>query len=100
MVKEISKFNLNVYGYQLEVNVPKEKEQLYLSAAEYANKKIESYMETYVGMPLPHRSVQEILLMAMLDIAVGSIECKQSNENCSFLEKMKCFLKSFASSRS
>ena len=31
--------------------------------------------------------------MAMLDITVGSIECKLNNENCSFLGKIKYILK-------
>ena len=81
------------YGYQLEVNVPKEKEQLYLSAAEFVNKKIDTYMDTYVRIPLPQKSTQEILLMAILDIAISSIERKQSNENRSFLGKIKDILK-------
>ena len=34
--------------------------------------------------------------MAMLDITVGSIECKLNNENCSFLGKIKYILKSVA----
>lgn len=93
MEKEMNKLSVNVYGLELEVHVPKEKEQLYLSAAEYANKKIDTYMDAYVRIPLPQKSTQEILLMAMLDIAVGSIECKQSNENCSFLGKIKDILK-------
>lgn len=93
MEKEMNKLSVNVYGLELEVHVPKEKEQLYLSAAEYANKKIDTYMDAYVRIPFPQKSTQEILLMAMLDIAVGSIECKQSNENCSFLGKIKDILK-------
>ncbi|MGM9777589.1 MAG: cell division protein ZapA [Prevotella sp.] len=96
MEKERNKMSVNVFGHVFEVHMPKEKEQLYLSAAEYANKKIDAYMDAYVGMPLPNRSTQEILLMAMLDIAVCSIECKQSNENCSFFGKIKYILKSFA----
>ena len=100
MEKERNIMSVNVYGHEFEVHVPKEKEQLYLSAAEYVNKRIDAYMNAFVRIPLPQKSTQEILLMAMLDIAVGSIECKQSNEYCSFLEKIKYFLKSFASSRS
>ena len=92
MEKERNKMSVNVYGHELEVHVPKEKEQLYMSAAEYVNKRIDAYMNAYAGIQLPHRSIQEILLMAMLDIAVGSIECKQRNENCSFLGKIKFIL--------
>ena len=90
MEKERDKMSVNVYGHEFEVHVPKEKEQLYLSAAKYANKKIDAYMNAFVRIP-------EILIMAMLDIAVCSIECKQSNENCSFFGKIKYILKSFAS---
>lgn len=92
MTKELNKLSVSVYGHEFEVHVPKEKEQLYLSAAEYVNKKIDTYMDAYVRIPLPQKSTQEILLMAMLDIAIGSIECKQSHENCSFLGKIKDIL--------
>ena len=93
MTKELNKLSVSVYGHEFEVHVPKEKEQLYLSAAEYVNKKIDTYMDAYVRIPLPQKSTQEILLMAMLDIAVSSIERKQSNENRSFLGKIKDILK-------
>ena len=97
MEKERDKMSVNVYGHEFEVHVPKEKEQLYLSAAKYANKKIDAYMNAFVRIPLLQKSTQEILIMAMLNIAVCSIECKQSNENCSFFGKIKYILKSFAS---
>ena len=83
---------VHVYGHEFEVDVPNEKEHLYLLAAEYVNKKIDAYMDAFVRIPLPQKSTQEILLMAMLDIAIGSIECKQSHENCSFLGKIKDIL--------
>ncbi|MGN1228184.1 MAG: cell division protein ZapA [Prevotella sp.] len=97
METEMNRMSVNVFGHEFEVHVPKEKEPLYLSAAEYANNKIDAYMDAFVRIPLPQKSTQEILLMAMLDIAVDSIECKQSNENCSFFGKIKYILKSFAS---
>ena len=84
---------VHVYGHEFEVHVPKEKEQFYLSAAEYVNKKIDAYMDAFVRIPLPEKSSEEIMLMAMLDIAVSSIECKQSNENRSFIGKVKDILK-------
>ena len=93
MTKELNKLSVSVYGHEFEVHVPKEKEQLYLSAAEYVNKKIDTYMDAYVRIPLPQKSTQEILLMAILDIAISSIERKQSNENSSFLGKIKDILK-------
>ena len=84
---------VHVYGHEFEVNMSKEKEQLYLLAAEYVNKKINAYMDAFVRIPLPEKSSEEIMLMAMLDIAVSSIECKQSNENRSFIGKVKDILK-------
>ena len=93
MTKELNKLSVSVYGHEFEVHVPKEKEQLYLSAAEYVNKKIDTYMDAYVRIQKQQKSTQEILLMAMWDIAVSSIECKQSNENRSFLGKIKDILK-------
>ena len=84
---------VHVYGHEFEVDVPNEKEHLYLLAAEYVNKKIDAYMDAFVRIPLPDKSSEEIMLMAMLDIAVSSIECKQSNENRSFLGKIKDILK-------
>ena len=84
---------VHVYGHEFEVDVPNEKEHLYLLAAEYVNKKIDAYMDAFVRIPLPEKSSEEIMLMAMLDIAVSSIECKQSNENRSFLGKIKDILK-------
>ena len=74
-------------------NLPKEKEQIYLSAAEYVNKKMDAYMDAFVRIPLPQKSTQEILFMAMLDIAVVSIEYKQSYERCSLLGRLKNILK-------
>ena len=97
MEKDMNKLSVSVYGHELEVHVPKEKERLYMSAAECVNKRIDAYMNAFVRIPLPQKSTQEILLMAMLDITVGSIECKLNNENCSFLGKIKYILKSFAS---
>lgn len=93
MEKEMKKLNVNVYGHELEVHVPKEKEQIYLSAAEYVNKKMDAYMDAFVRIPLPQKSTQEILFMAMLDIAVVSIEYKQSYESCSLLGRLKNILK-------
>ena len=80
---------VHVYGHEFEVDVPNEKEQLYLLAAEYVNKKIDAYMDAFVRKPLPQKSSEEIMLMAMLDIAVGAIECKQNSEHNSLLEKIK-----------
>ena len=89
MTKEMNKLSINVYGHELEVNVPKGKEQLYLLASEYVNKKIDAYMDAFVRIPLPEKSSEEIMLMAMLDIAVDAIECKQNSEHSSLLKKMK-----------
>ena len=69
---------VHVYGHEFEVDVPNEKEQLYLLAAEYVNKKIDAYMDAFVRVPFPQKNTQEMLLMAMLDIAVDAIECKQN----------------------
>ena len=89
MAKEMKRLIVHVYGHELEVDVPNEKEQLYLLAAEYVNKKINAYMDAFVRKPLPQKSSEEIMLMAMLDIAVGVIECKQNSEHNSLLEKIK-----------
>lgn len=80
---------VHVYGHEFEVNMSKEKEQLYLLAAEYVNKKINAYMDAFVRKPLPQKSSEEIMLMAMLDIAIGAIECKQNSVHSSLLEKIK-----------
>ena len=89
MAKEMNKLRFNVYGQELELLVPKGKEQLYLLAAEYVDKKIDAYMDAFVRKPLPQKSSEEIMLMAMLDIAVDAIECKQNSEHSSLLKKMK-----------
>ena len=78
MAKEMKRLIVHVYGHEFEVNMSKEKEQLYLLAAEYVNKKINAYMDAFVRKPLPQKSSEEIMLMAMLDIAVDAIECKQN----------------------
>ena len=93
MAIEMKRLIVHVYGHEFEVDVPNEKEHLYLLAAEYVNKKIDAYMDAFVRIPLPEKSSEEIMLMAMLDIAVSSIECKQSNENRSFIGKVKDILK-------
>ena len=89
MSKEKNNLNVNVFGHEFEVHVPKGKEQLHLLAAEYVNKKIDAYMDAFVRIPLPQKSMQEVLLMAMYDIALGSIETRQSLENNSILDKIK-----------
>ena len=89
MAKDMKRQIVHVYGHEFEVDVPDEKEQLYLLAAEYVNKKIDAYMDAFVRIPLPEKSSEEIMLMVMLDIAVGSIECKQRSEHRSLLEKIK-----------
>ena len=93
MAKETNRLNIHVYGHEFEVHAPKEKEQLYLSAAKYVDKKIDAYMDAFVRIPLPQKSTQEILLMVMLDIAVGSLEIRLSLENNSILDKIKNILK-------
>jgi len=93
MAKETNRLNIHVYGCEFEVHAPKEKEQIYLMAAEYVDKKIDAYMDAFVRIPLPQKSTQEILLMVMFDIAVGSIETRQSLENNSILDKIKNILK-------
>ena len=51
MAKEMKRLIVHVYGHEFEVDVPNEKEQLYLLAAEYVNKKINAYMDgAYVYM--------------------------------------------------
>ena len=94
MAKEMKRLIVHVYGHEFEVNMSKEKEQLYLLAAEDVNKKINAYMDAFVRKPLPQKSSEEIMLMAMLDIAVGVIECKQNSEHSSLLKKIKdkCYL--------
>ena len=77
MAKEMNKLSVHIYGHEFEVNVPKEKEQLYLLAAEYVDKKINTYMDALVRIPLPQKSTQEMLLMAMLDIAVDAARLDQ-----------------------
>ena len=85
----MKRLTVHVYGHEFEVNMSKEKEHLYLLAAEYVNKKIDAYMDAFVRIPLPQKSMQEVLLMAMYDIALGSIETRQSLENNSILDKIK-----------
>lgn len=53
MAKEMKRLIVHVYGHEFEVNMSKEKEQLYLLAAEYVNKKINAYMDAFVRKPLP-----------------------------------------------
>ena len=89
MAKDMKRLIVHVYGHEFEVDVPNEKEQLYLLAAEYVNKKINAYMDAFVRKPLPQKSSEEIMLMAMLDIAIYAIECKQNSEHSSLLEKIK-----------
>ena len=89
MAKETNRLNIHVSGCEFEVHVPKEKEQIYLMVVEYVDKKIDAYMDAFVRIPLPQKSMQEVLLMAMYDIAVGSIETRQSLENNSILDKIK-----------
>ena len=95
MANEMNKLSVHVYGHEFEVHVPKEKEQLYLLAAEYVDKKIDTYMDAFVRIPLLQKSTQEILLMAMLDVAVGSSEYKQSSENSSLFGKIKNIIYSY-----
>ena len=94
MAKEMKRLIVHVYGHEFEVDVPNEKEQLYLLAAEYVNKKINAYMDAFVRKPLPQKSSEEIMLMAMLDIAVGVIEFKHNFVYSSLLKKIKdkCYL--------
>ena len=68
----------HVYGHESEVNMSQEKAQLYSFAAAHVNTKINAYMDAFVRKPLPQKSSEEIMLMAMLDIAVDAIECKQN----------------------
>ena len=73
----MNKLSVHIYGHEFEVNVPKEKEQIYLLVAEYVDKKIDTYMDAFVRIPLPQKSTQEMLLMAMLDIALDAARLDQ-----------------------
>jgi len=75
---EKKKLTLHIYDRDMEVNVPKGEEQLYVDAAKKVCEKIEAYTEIYVRQQyVPQKGYIEILLMTLLDFAVMSTEGNQ-----------------------
>ena len=70
---EKKKMTLRIYDWDMDVNVPKGEEQMYVDAARIVSEKIEAYVEIYVRQQyVPLKSYMEILLMTLLDFAITS----------------------------
>ena len=61
--------NLHIYDTDINVTVPREKEEQWRKAAQLINEKLNAYFGAYKDQ----KSVKEILYYAMIDIALNYI---------------------------
>lgn len=71
---------LNVYGTVLPVNISREDEQYYRDAAKLVTNRMNSYASRYKG----RKSDQEIMYMAMIDIALRYEKHRATNDTSAY----------------
>lgn len=74
--KEKLHIRLHVYDTDMTVNIPREDEELYRSAAKLISETINRYASYYDG----RKSEKEILYMALIDIALQLVREQKNND--------------------
>lgn len=77
MSEEKQNINLHIYDTDINVKVPKDKEEQWRKAVQLINQKLNAYFTAYKGK----RGEKEIIYYAMIDLMLNAINESERNEN-------------------
>lgn len=81
-MEEKLRIKLHLYETDLMVNVPREEEQYYRAAAKQVTETINTYAKIYQGK----KTHNDVMYMAMLDLALRSNKLAALNDTQPFME--------------
>lgn len=81
-MEEKLRIKLHLYETDLMVNVPREEEQYYRAAAKQVTETVNTYAKIYQGK----KTHNEVMYMAMLDLALRSNKLAALNDTQPFME--------------
>ena len=81
-MEEILRIKLHLYETDLMVNVPREEEQYYRAAAKQVTETVNTYAKIYQGK----KTHNDVMYMAMLDLALRSNKLAALNDTQPFME--------------
>ena len=81
-MEEKLRIKLHLYETDLMVNVPREEEQYYRAAAKQVTETVNTYAKIYQGK----KTHNDIMYMAMLDLALRSNKLAALNDTQPFME--------------
>lgn len=81
-MEEKLRIKLHLYETDLMVNVPREEEQYYRAAAKQVTETVNSYAKIYQGK----KTHNDVMYMAMLDLALRSNKLAALNDTQPFME--------------
>lgn len=81
-MEEKLRIKLHVYETDLMVNVPREEEQYYRAAAKQVTETVNTYAKIYQGK----KTHNDVMYMAMLDLALRSNKLAALNDTQPFME--------------
>ena len=81
-MEEKLRIKLHLYEPALMVNVPREEEQYYRAAAKQVTETVNTYAKIYQGK----KTHNDVMYMAMLDLALRSIKLAARNDTQPFME--------------
>lgn len=81
-MEEKLRIKLHLYETDLRVNVPREEEQYYRAAAKQVTETVNTYAKIYQGK----KTHNDVMYMAMLDLALRSNKLAALNDTQPFME--------------
>ena len=81
-MEEKLRIKLHLYETDLMVNVPREEEQYYRAAAKQVTETVNTYAKIYQGK----KTHNDVMYMAMLDLALRSNQLAALNDTQPFME--------------
>ena len=81
-MEEKLRIKLHLYETDLMVNVPREEEQYYRAAAKQVTETVNTYAKIYQG----NKTHNDVMYMAMLDLALRSNKLAALNDTQPFME--------------
>ena len=81
-MEEKLRIKLHLYETDLMVNVPREEEQYYRAAAKQVTETVNTYAKIYQGK----KTHNDVMYMAMLDLALRSNKLAALNDTQAFME--------------
>lgn len=81
-MEEKLRIKLHLYETDLMVNVPREEEQYYRAAAKQVTETVNTYAKIYQGK----KTHNDVMYMAMLDLALRSNKLAALNDTLPFME--------------